>query len=115
MTAGGEIGLDELARRVAEELAGVAEVCRRAEELAAGLAAEGGAALERLAPLQSLDELTQRLTSLAAVLEAIAEQSPPSWTLSLRPLLAQVRLSALADRLIGLPPETVISGEADIF
>jgi hypothetical protein len=115
MTAGAETGLGELAGRIAAELADAADICRRAENLAAGLAAEGGAALEKLAPLQSLDELTQRLTSLAAVLEAVAGQSPQQWTLDLRHLLAEVRLSALADRLIGLPLSPAVTGEAEIF
>jgi hypothetical protein len=115
MTAGGEISLGDLAQRIGAELADAADICRRAEDLAAGLAAEGGAALDKLSPLQSLDELTQRLSSLAAVLEAIADQSPPSWTLNLRPLLAEVRLSAMADRLIGLPPTIAVTGEADFF
>ncbi len=115
MTASGDTRLTDLAQRIAAELADAADVCRRAEDLAASLAAEGGAALDQLAPLQSLDELTQRLTSLAAVLEAIADEAPPSWALNLRPLLAEVRLSALADRLIGLPPAEVVTGEADFF
>ncbi len=115
MSAGGEIGLGELAGRIAAELADAAEICRRAENLAAGLAAEGGAALDKLSPLQSLDELTQRLTSLAAVLESVADDSPQLWSLDLRRLLAQVRLTALADRLIGLPPVEALTGEAEIF
>jgi hypothetical protein len=49
------------------------------------------------------------------VLEAVAEQAPDGWMLQLRPLLAGVRLTALADRLIGLPPIDAVSGEAEIF
>ena len=103
-----------LARRIAAELTAGALVCRRAEGLAAGLA-EGGASLDCLAALQSLDELTQRLDNLAAVLEAVADRSPPDWTLAIAPLLAQVRLSDLACRLDGAPATAPVSGEADIF
>lgn len=112
---GAETGVGELARRIAAELTDAADICRRAEDLAATLAAEGGAALDKLSPLQSLDELTQRLTSLSTVLDAVADQAPDLWTLDLRALIAEVRLTALADRLIGLPPTAPLTGEPEIF
>lgn len=111
----GETSLAVLSRRMAAELNAAALVCRSAEELAASLAAEGGAPLERLSPLQSLDELTQRLNSLAAVLDAVADRSPAEWSLELAPLLEGVRLGDLARRLSGAPATDCASGEADIF
>ena len=107
--------LAALSRRIAAELSSAAQVCQRAEDLAAGLAADGDAPLARLAPLQALDELTQRLDNLAAVLEAIAEQAPDDWRLNVGPLLAQVRLGELACRLAGAPGVNTMCGEADIF
>jgi hypothetical protein len=110
-----EVSLSVLSRRIAAELTAAALVCRHAEDLAAGLAAEGGATLDLLSPLQSLDELTQRLHNLAAVLEAVADRSPPDWTLAVAPLLAKVRLGDLARRLADDPAVAAVSGEADIF
>ncbi len=110
-----EVCLEVLSRRIGAELRAAALVCQRAEDLAAGLAAEGGAALDRLAPLQSLDELTQRLGNLAAVLEAVADRSQADWTLEVAPLLEKVRLGDLARRLAGAPAAAAVSGEADIF
>lgn len=109
------IGLAALLRRVAAELEDAAQVCRRAEDLTAGLASEGGAALERLSPLQSLDELTQRLASLAAVLDQAAGQASPDWRLALAPLMATVRLGGLASRLNGEPAAAATPGEAEFF
>jgi hypothetical protein len=104
-----------LTRRIAAELSAAALICRDAEALATGLAAEGGATLDLLAPLQSLDELTQRLHNLAAVLEAVADRSDPAWTLEVAPLLTKVRLGDLARRLAGDPAVAAVSGDADIF
>jgi hypothetical protein len=109
------IGLAALLRRVAAELQDAAQVCRRAEDLAASLAAEGGAALERLSPLQSLDELTQRLASLSAVLDEAAGQTPPDWSLASAPLMERVRLGQLASRLNGEPAAAAAPGEAEFF
>jgi hypothetical protein len=110
-----EVSLAALSRRIAAELTAAALVCRQAENLAAGLAAEGGAPLDRLSPLQSLDELTQRLGNLAAVLEAVADRSPAAWSLEIAPLLEKVRLGDLARRLAGAPDAAAVSGEADFF
>lgn len=111
----GETSLAVLSRRIAAELTAAALVCQRAEDLVAGLAADGGAPLERLSPLQSLDELTQRLGALAVVLDAVADRSHADWTLELEPLLDRVQLGDLARRLAGAPPADGVSGEADIF
>lgn len=110
-----ETRLSVLARRLAAEMIAASQVCRRAEDLAAGLAAEGGAALDQLSPLQSLDELTQRLSNLAVVLDGVADQAEADWTLDIAPLLAQVRLGDLAQRLAGAPAAKPVTGEADIF
>lgn len=107
--------LSVLSRRIAAELAEGAQLCRQAEALAAGLAAEGGAPLERLSSLQALDELSQRLSSLATVLEGVADQATTSWTLDLEPLLAQVQLGQLAIRLGGSAASPADAGEAEIF
>lgn len=109
------ISLAALLRRIAAELDDAVQVCRRAEDLAAGLASEGGAALERLSPLQSLDELTQRLASLSAVLDRAAGQAPPDWALALPPLMDGVRLGRLASRLGGEPAAAAAPGEAEFF
>jgi hypothetical protein len=111
----GETSLAVLSRRIASELNAAALVCRSIEDLAASLAAEGGTPLERLSPLQSLDELTQRLSNLATVLDTVADRSPAEWSLELAPLLEGVRLGDLAQRLSGAPASGAVSGEADIF
>ena len=111
----GETRVAVLSRRIAAELAAATLICQRAEALVAGLAADGGAPLEKLSPLQSLDELTQRLGNLAAVLDAVADRAHADWTLDLAPLLVGVRLGDLARRLAGAPAVSAVSGEADIF
>ena len=111
----GETSIAVLSRRIAAELTAAALICQRAEDLVAGLAADGGAPLEKLSPLQSLDELTQRLGNLAAVLDAVADQAQADWTVELAPLLDRVRLGDLARRLAGAPAADGVSGEADIF
>lgn len=109
------IALPVLLRRIAAELDDAAQVCRRAEDLTAGLASEGGAALERLSPLQSLDELTQRLANLSALLDQAAGQASGGWTLDMTPLLKEVRLGQLAARLNGDAAPAAASGEAEFF
>ena len=111
----GETSIAVLSRRIAAELTAAALICQRAEDLVAGLAADSGAPLEKLSPLQSLDELTQRLGNLAAVLDAVADRAHADWTLDLAPLLVGVRLGDLARRLAGAPAAGGVSGEADIF
>jgi len=111
----GETSLAVLSRRIAAELTTAALICRRAEDLVAGLAADAGAPLDQLSPLQSLDELTQRLGALAAVLDAVADGVQADWNLELGPLLDRVQLGDLALRLAGEPHAGAVPGEADIF
>lgn len=101
--------------RVAAELADAATLCREAEALAAGLATDGDAGTATLAPLQSLDELTQRLASLAALLDDLAADASPDWRLDLAPSLANVRLGRLAARLAGAAPAAETAGDAEFF
>jgi hypothetical protein len=110
-----EASLSALSRRIAAELTAAALVCRQVEHIVSDLAAEAATPLERLAPLQALDELTQRLGNLAAVLDAVADRSQADWRLEMAPLLAQVRLGDLARRLAGAPAVAPAPGEADIF
>ncbi len=110
-----QVSLAELSRRIAAELAASALVCRKTEDLAVALAAEREAPMRQLAPLQALDELTQRLTNLADVLEAIADRAPTDWSMEVAPLLQKVRLGDLARRLSGLPAIPAAPGEAEFF
>ena len=113
--SGDAVALPVLMRRVAAELDDAAQACRRAEGLAAGLASQGGAAPERLAPLQALDELTQRLAGLAALLDRAAGQVPADCALAMPALLETVRLDRLAARLKGEPAPAAAAGEAEFF
>jgi hypothetical protein len=111
-----DIGLDELATRLAAELDAAAETCREAQGLAARLAANGGTALEELQPLQALDELTQRLASLSLVMLRLANQAG-GHRVAPGPLLDEIGLSDLARRLRAesVDRNGVKAGDADLF
>jgi len=106
----------ELSRRLAAELASAAALCRACEHLAGDLA-KGGATLENLTPLQSLDELSQRLHGLSEVLERIGQHACGEWNVSIEPLLSGLGLSDMVVRLraeerVG---DRVDPGELDFF
>jgi len=106
----------ELSRRLAVELSSAAALCRDCEHLAGDLA-KGGATLENLTRLQSLDELSQRLHGLSEVLERIGQHASGEWNVSIEPLLSGLGLSDMVVRLraeerVG---ERVDPGELDFF
>ncbi|AAK22426.1 chemotaxis protein CheU [Caulobacter vibrioides] len=88
----------ELSRRLAAELASAAAICQDCEHLVGDLA-EGGAALPNLTRLQALDELSQRLHGLSAVLQRIGQHASGEWSMSIEPLLEGLGLSDLVVRL----------------
>lgn len=88
----------ELSRRLAAELASAAAICQDCEHIVGDLA-DGGAALPSLTRLQALDELSQRLHGLSAVLQRIGQHASGEWSLSIEPLLEGLGLSDLVVRL----------------
>ncbi|ATC34016.1 chemotaxis protein CheU [Caulobacter vibrioides] len=88
----------ELSRRLAAELASAAAICQDCEHIVGDLA-QGGAALPNLTRLQALDELSQRLHGLSAVLQRIGQHASGEWSMSIDPLLEGLGLSDLVVRL----------------
>jgi hypothetical protein len=88
----------ELSRRLAAELASAAAICQDCEHLVGDLA-QGGAALPNLTRLQALDELSQRLHGLSAVLQRIGQHASGEWSMSIEPLLEGLGLADLVVRL----------------
>ncbi|MET3666786.1 chemotaxis protein CheU [Caulobacter sp. 1776] len=88
----------ELSRRLAAELASAAALCQDCEHIAGDLA-QGGAALANLTRLQALDELSQRLHGLSAVLQRISQHASGEWSMSIEPLLEGLGLADLVVRL----------------
>lgn len=88
----------ELSRRLAAELASAAAICQDCEHIVGDLA-DGGAALPNLTRLQALDELSQRLHGLSAVLQRIGQHASGEWSMSIEPLLEGLGLSDLVVRL----------------
>jgi hypothetical protein len=74
----------ELSRRLAAELASAAALCQDCEHIVGDLA-QGGAALANLTRLQALDELSQRLHGLSAVLQRISQHASGEWSMSIEP------------------------------
>ena len=106
----------ELSRRLAAELASAAALCQDCEHIAGDLA-QGGAALANLTRLQALDELSQRLHGLSAVLHRISQHASGEWSMSIEPLLEGLGLADLVVRLraneaVGWKAE---AGELDFF
>lgn len=106
----------ELSRRLAAELASAAAICQDCEHIVGDLA-EGGAALRSLSRLQALDELSQRLHGLSAVLQRIGQHASGEWSMSIEPLLEGLGLADLVVRLrasqeADWKPE---AGELDFF
>jgi hypothetical protein len=106
----------ELSRRLAAELASAAAICQDCEHIVGDLA-DSGAALASLARLQALDELSQRLHGLSAVLERIGQHASGEWSMSIEPLLEGLGLAEMVVRLGG--NETggprAEAGELDFF
>ncbi|KQV62622.1 MULTISPECIES: hypothetical protein [unclassified Caulobacter] len=106
----------ELSRRLAAELASAAALCQDCEHIVGDLA-QGGAALANLTRLQALDELSQRLHGLSAVLQRISQHASGEWSMSIEPLLEGLGLADLVVRLraeeaTGVKAE---AGELDFF
>lgn len=106
----------ELSRRLAAELASAAALCQDCEHIVGDLA-DGGATLRSLSRLQALDELSQRLHGLSAVLQRIGQHASGEWSMSIEPLLEGLGLADLVVRLrasqeADCKPE---AGELDFF
>lgn len=106
----------ELSRRLAAELASAAAICRDCEHLAGDLA-HGGATVEKLARLQALDELSQRLHGLSEVLERIGHHASGEWSMSIAPVLSGLGLADMAQRLRAedQADDRPVAGELDFF
>ena len=110
-----DILLGDLAMRLAGELDAAAEACHEVQALAAELATTGGATVAQMAPLQSLDALTQKLSVLSLVLLRFSQQAGDH-RLAAGPLLDNIGLSDLAKRLeAGASTPSHRPGEADLF
>jgi hypothetical protein len=95
---GEHLAVGELSRRLAVELASAAAICQDCEHIVGDLA-QGGAALANLSRLQALDELSQRLHGLSAVLQRIGQHASGEWSMSIEPLLDGLGLADLVVRL----------------
>lgn len=106
----------ELSRRLAAELASAAAICQDCEHIVGDLA-QGGAALANLTRLQALDELSQRLHGLSAVLQRIGQHASGEWSMSIEPLLEGLGLADLVVRLRASEDAgwTADPGELDFF
>lgn len=106
----------ELSRRLAAELASAAALCQDCEHIVGDLA-EGGATLANLTRLQALDELSQRLHGLSAVLQRISQHASGEWSMSIEPLLEGLGLADLVLRLraTGTASRKAEAGELDFF
>jgi len=106
----------ELSRRLAAELASAAALCQDCEHIVGDLA-QGGAALANLTRLQALDELSQRLHGLSAVLQRISQHASGEWSMSIEPLLEGLGLADLVVRLRAeeTPGVKAEAGELDFF
>ena len=88
----------ELSRRLAAELLSAAAICQDCEHIVGDLA-HSGATLANLTRLQALDELSQRLHGLSAVLQRISHHASGEWSMSIEPLLEGLGLADLVIRL----------------
>jgi len=106
----------ELSRRLAAELASAAAICQDCEHIVGDLA-DGGATLPNLTRLQALDELSQRLHGLSAVLQRIGQHASGEWSMSIEPLLEGLGLSDLVVRLRATEEaeRKAEAGELDFF
>ncbi|MFY8209814.1 MAG: chemotaxis protein CheU [Caulobacter sp.] len=106
----------ELSRRLAAELASAAAICQDCENIVGDLA-DGGATLPNLTRLQALDELSQRLHGLSAVLQRIGQHASGEWSMSIEPLLEGLGLSDLVVRLRATEEaeRKAEAGELDFF
>ncbi|SIS88624.1 hypothetical protein SAMN05421759_105110 [Roseivivax lentus] len=97
------VDLNQLFRRLAEQMACLEAQSQSAEAcMAALLARAAGAEKAVAAPeLQNLDRVTQTLGELHAFLRRAAEAAPPGIGLDLRSATEAVRLGALSEKLRG--------------
>ncbi len=107
------VPISELLDRVAEECNELAGTADRLHSLAAMVVAQS-TSVEVITNLQAIDKLTQYLAAFAKLFATTAKYSDSSWTLDLAPLMAELTLGELIDRLTGVVREEV-GDDLDMF
>jgi len=98
------VTLPVLLGRVSEECNELALIADRLHSLASMVVAQSNS-VEVITNLQHIDRLTQYLAAFAKLFASCARSTDQSWTLELQPLLADVTLGELVDRLSGIVRE----------
>jgi hypothetical protein len=107
------VPISDLLDRVAEECNELAGTADRLHSLAAMVVAQS-TSVEVITNLQAIDRLTQYLSAFAKLFSSTARCSDSSWTLDLAPLMAELTLGELIDRLTGVVREEV-GDDMDMF
>jgi hypothetical protein len=107
------VPISDLLDRVAEECNELAGTADRLHSLAAMVVAQS-TSVEVITNLQAIDRLTQYLAAFAKLFSSAARCSDSSWTLDLAPLMAELTLGELIDRLTGVVREEV-GDDLDMF
>jgi hypothetical protein len=110
------VPLSDLLGRVAEECSELALIADRLHSLASMVVAQS-TSVEVITNLQAIDKLTQYLAAFAKLFANCANSpSASGWTLDLQPLLAEMTLGELVDRLSGhVREQEEDSGDLDMF
>ncbi len=107
------VPISELLDRVAEECNELAGTADRLHSLAAMVVAQS-TSVEVITNLQAIDKLTQYLAAFAKLFASTARCADSSWTLELAPLMAELTLGELIDRLTGVVREET-TDDLDMF
>jgi hypothetical protein len=111
-----QVPLSDLLGRVSEECSDLALVADRLHSLASMVVAQS-TSVEVITNLQAIDKLTQYLAAFSKLFANCAASPNASlWTLELQPLMAEITLGELADRLSGhVREQEEDSGDLDMF
>lgn len=110
------VPLSDLLTRVSDECSELAVIADRLHSLASMVVAQS-TSVEVITNLQAIDKLTQYLAAFAKLFSNCANSPNAStWILELQPLLAEMTLGELADRLAGhIREQEEDSGDLDMF
>jgi hypothetical protein len=114
--APGFVPISDLLGRVSEECSELSLTADRLHSLASMVIAQS-TSVEVITNLQAIDKLTQYLAAFAKLFaNCAAVPNASSWTLELEPLVAELTLGELVDRLAGREREQEEdSGDLDMF
>ena len=115
MTAHAMVAMPDLLGQLGREVSSLAEEIERLQDTLSDVLMAVPVNSELMERAQSLDHVYQHMKQLELVLERAGDAAPAGLALPSEPLLRQVSLAGLADRLTGRVSAAADSGDFEAF